>query len=171
MYDLSTKSISASVRGVHRIWIINVIWIDHKNYLLTGSNDFTIRVFKASHQGRSLRAIHIFKGHTNHVRSLRYIENQNLLVSAGYDANIKLWNIDNFKRCGTISTNSATTMEGSIAYIEADRLIGVTFKAGFIRFYHLRKGDLIFQLNIGFEITPSVWVTLSPKKKMIIANI
>ena len=171
LYDLSTKIISASVRGAHEQGINNVIWIDHKNYLLTGSFDFTIRVFKAFHQGKSLRPIHIFKGHTNVVASMRYIKNEKLLVSTGYDADIKLWTINTFRRCGIISTNSDKAMEGSIAYIEADRLIGVAFKAGFIRFYDLRRRDLVFQLNMGYEICNLYGLRYLPKKKMIIANI
>ena len=40
-------------------------------------------------------------------------------------------------------------MNGSIAYIEADRLIGIAFNLGFIRFYHLRSRSIVFQLSIG----------------------
>ena len=85
LYDLITKDVSASVRSITTELIVNVIWIDHKNYLLAGSDDSTIRVFKASNQGRTLKIIHTLRGHTQPVRSLKYIESENMLVSAGYD--------------------------------------------------------------------------------------
>ena len=36
LYDLRVKKIIASARGVHRNWIVNLLWIDKKNCLITG---------------------------------------------------------------------------------------------------------------------------------------
>ena len=90
LYDLGAERIISSLHKIHQSYIVNVIWIDHKNYLLTGSFDCTIRVFGVSDHGRTLRALHVFRGHTDLVRCLKYIPDENLLVSAGYDTNIKL---------------------------------------------------------------------------------
>ena len=151
LYDLVAKNVSASVRSITPKLIVNVVWIDHKNYLLAGSDDSTIRVFKASNQGSTLRTIHTIRGHTQPVRSLKYIESERMLISAGYDTNAKLWSIENFRRYGTIHTNYEGNMNGSIAYIEADRLIGIAFRSGVIRFYRLRNRSLVFQLSVGGE--------------------
>lgn len=148
LYDLSTESLLSAVYDVHIQHIVNTVWVDHKNYLITGSNDYTIRVFRASNGGRTLQPVHRFIGHQSHVRSLRYIQSEDLLVSAGYDPDIKLWNINNFRRQGTISTNSADRMDGSIAYIEVDHLVGIAFNSGDIRFYNIRRKDLVFELKI-----------------------
>ena len=171
LYDLVFKKTLSVVRCIHKGMINNVLWIDHKNYLLTGSDDFSIRVFRASNEGRNLQAIRKFRGHTDCVRLLSYIEDENILVSAGYDINIKLWSIDNFKRCGTISTNSEGDISGSLAYIKADRLIGVPFQSGFIRFYHLGSRSLVFQLHIGTSHTISLCgLQYLSQKKVIVTN-
>ena len=171
LYDLDSKSTVSSVRYVHGVVINNVLWIDHKDYLLTGSNDSTIRIFRVSNQGRALQAIHRFRGHTDCVRCIKYIHDENVLVSIGYDVNIKLWNIDNLKRCATICTESAGNMSGSIAYIKADRLIGVPFRSGYIRFYHLGSKSLVFQLHIGiFHRISLIGLQYLPHRKLIITN-
>ena len=90
LYDLGIKKTVSSIRFVHQDIINNVLWIDDENFLLTGSNDSIIRIFKASEQGRKLHAIHIFRGHTDHVRYIKYIQDKRIFISAGYDVNIKL---------------------------------------------------------------------------------
>ena len=170
-YHLEDKKILTSVRGVHRDWITTVVWMENKNYLLTASLDSTIKVFKVSNHGNTLKVICILRGHTLPVRCLRYLENENLLVSAGLDANIRLWSMRGFRRYGTIPTNTQGEMDGSIAYIEADKLIGLAFRAGFIRFYDIQKRSLAFQLDIGYGISRAYGLQYLPQRRMIITNV
>ena len=171
LYDLDARTTTTIIPNVHNRTINNVVWIDHKNYLLTGSNDSFIRIFRASDQGRTLQAIHTFRGHTDCVRYIKYIHDENVLLSIGYDANIRLWNIDNFKRCATIHTSSEGNMSGSIAYIKADRLVGVPFQSGYIRFYHLGDRSLVFELHIGvFHRISLCGLQYLPHRKLIITN-
>ena len=171
LYDLNARMTASSIRGVHNESINNVLWIDRKNYLLTGSNDSIIRMFRVSDQGRTLQAIHKFRGHTDRVKCIKYIVDENVLVSIGYDINIKLWNIDNFKRCAAICTGSDGNMSGSIAYIKADRLIGVPFQSGYIRFYHLGNKALVFELRIGaFNRISLCGLQYLSRRRLIITN-
>ena len=171
LYDLKTNKVSASVDSIHRNFIANVLWIELKNYLVTGSDDSTIRVFRVSNEGTKILPIKIIRGHTQAVRCLKYLESEDLLVTAGMDADIKLWSMQNFKRHGTICTNSEDSMDGSIAYIQYDKLIGFPFRAGFIRFYHLLTKKLVFQLNVSqFVIISYFGLQYLPQKKMIISN-
>ena len=137
--NFQDKSILASVHDVHQGWIANVVWIDEKNYLLTGSLDYSLRIFRASNRGHILQAIHTLRGHSLQLRSLIYIKNEDMLVTAGKDANIKPWNINRLKRSATISTNSEDDMHGNITYIEADGLIGIAYGAGFRISYREKK--------------------------------
>ena len=90
LYDLDARRTTSSIHDIHHEIINNVLWIDHKNYLLTGSNDSTIRVFRVSNWGRTLQAIHKLRGHKNCVRHIKYLDDENVLASIGYDANIRL---------------------------------------------------------------------------------
>ena len=170
LYNLETKRIISSIRSIHQGSIINVIWVDHKDYLLTGSFS-TIKVSRVYNEGKTMQVIHTLRGFKGQVRCLKYIESENLLVSAGSEANIKLWRLENLKRCGGISTNSQGNIVGTIAYIDADRLIGVAFEVGFIHFYQMQNRSLMFRLNV------SPFNTINPhgfqylrRKKMIITN-
>ena len=171
LYDLDAKRLKSSICDIHNNAINSVLWIDNKNYLITASDDSIIRIFRASDYGRALQAIRKFRGHTDFVRCIKYIHQENVLVSIGYDANIKIWNIDNFKRCGAISTGGEGRMSGSIAHIKADRLIGVPFRSGYIRFYHLGNKRLIFQLYVGtFEAVSLSGLQYLSYRRMIVTN-
>ena len=62
-------------------------------------------------------------------------------------------------------------MSGSIAHIKADRLIGVRFQSGYIRFYHLGGRNLVFELHIDtFYQTYLSGLQYLPRRRMIIAN-
>ena len=171
LYDLDAKRLKSSICDVRNDTINNVLWIDHKNYILTGSSDSNIRIFRASDYGRVLQAVHTFRGHTYSVRYIKYIPQENVLVSIGHDVNIKLWNIDNFKRCGAISTGVNGDMSGSIAHIKVDRLIGVPFQSGYIRFYHLGNKRLVFQLHVGAFYNMSLYgLQYLSHRRMIVTN-
>ena len=62
-------------------------------------------------------------------------------------------------------------MSGSIAYIKTDKLIGVPFQSGYIRFYHLGNRSLVFELNVGIFHTLSLCgLQYLPRKKIIVTN-
>ena len=168
LYDITFKRLLANIRGICNDWIVSVIWVDPKNYMVTGSKDSTVRVFRVSDHGNTLQAVYTLRGHTLSVGSLKYINNENMLISAGYDADIKVWSLGNFRRCGTICTASKSNMNGSIAYIEADKLIGVAFQAGYIRFYHLWKRNCVLQLNT--EGLNRFGLRYLPKKSILITT-
>jgi WD40 repeat protein len=130
-----------------------------------------IKVFAVSEQGKNLKSIATFRGHTNLVRCIRYLDQDNMLVSAGDDPDIKVWDLKNLKRYSTISTNGNTNMDGSIAYIPKDKLIGVGFRSGYIRFYHLYKKNMVFEFQTGFENFYTYALQYLPKRKLILGRV
>ena len=62
-------------------------------------------------------------------------------------------------------------MSGSIAYIKADRLIGVPFQSRYIRFYLLDNKSIVFKLYIGpFYTISSCGLLYLSHRKMIVTN-
>ena len=148
----------SSTENIHKKCINHVIWVEKWNSIVTCSNDTKIKVFGVSDQGKTLKNLTIFS-----VRCIKYLENYDLLVSAGEDPNIKVWDMKKLRRHATISTNSRDNMDGSIAYIPKDHLIGVAFRSRFIRFYHLHKRTLSFEFKTGFENSYTYGLQYLPK--------
>jgi len=171
LYNLESHELVSTVSNVHKRWINHVVWVERRNYIVTCSNDMKIKIFAVRDQGKQLKAISTFRGHTNLVRCIKYLDNDDLLVSAGDDPDIKLWNMKNLKRSANISTNGNTNMDGSIAYIPKDKLIGVGFRSGHIRFYHLHKRTQMFEFQTGFENFYTYALQYLPKRKLILGRV
>jgi len=139
--------------------------------IITCSNDMKIKVYAASNQGKTLRSIATFRGHTNLVRCIKYLEGEDLLVSAGDDPDIKVWSLKNLKRFSTISTNCNTNMDGSIAHIPKDKLIGVGFRSGHVRFYHIYKKTCVMEFKTGFENFYTYALQYLPKRRLILGRV
>ena len=110
-------------------------------------------------------------GHVDEVRCIKYLESEDLLLSAGVDPNIKVWDLNRFMRRTDISTNSHGDMDGSIVYILENRLVGAGFKSGHIRLYHLFKKNLVFEIRTGFYEYYIYGLSYLPKRKLIIASV
>jgi len=171
LYNLESHELISSSANVHKKWINHVIWVEKRNYIVTCSNDMKIKVFAVLNHGKSIKPIATFRGHTNLVRCIRYLDTEDLLVSAGDDADIKVWDLRTLKRFATIPTECNTNMDGSIAYIPKDKLIGVGFRSGVIRFYHLYKKNLVFEFKTGFENFYTYGLQYLPKRKLILGRV
>lgn len=171
LYDMGSHELVSTIDNVHKRWINHVIWVEKRNYIVTCSNDMKIKIFSVGDQGKRLTSITTFRGHTNLVRCIKYLDNDDLLVSAGDDPDIKLWNMKHLRRQATISTNGNTNMDGSIAYIPKDKLIGVGFRSGHIRFYHLHKRCQMFEFQTGFENFYTYALQYLPKRKLILGRV
>jgi len=130
-----------------------------------------IKVFAVSNQGKTIRPITTFRGHTNLVRCIKYLDGEDLLVSAGDDAGIKVWDLKGLRRFATICTEANTNMDGSIAYIPKDKLVGVGFRSGVVRFYHLFKKNMVFEFKTGFENFYTYGLQYLPKRKLILGRV
>jgi len=171
LYDMNSHELVSTVSNVHKRWINHVIWIEKRNIIVTCSNDMKIKVFSVRDQGRDLKEVVTLRGHTNLVRCIKYLEHDDMLASAGDDPDIKLWNLQTLKRAATISTNCNTNMDGSIAYIPKEKLIGVGFRSGHIRFYHIYKRNMVFELQTGFENFYTYALQYLPKRKLILGRV
>jgi len=171
LFNLETQEVVSTACDVHTRWINHVIWLDKRNLIVTCSNDMKIKVFAVSNQGKSLKEIATFRGHTNLVRCIKYIEEEDLLVSAGDDTDLKLWDMKLLRRSATISTGGATNMDGSIAYIPKDKLLGVGFRSGYVRFYHIYKRNMVMEFKTGFENFYTYGLQYLPKRKLILGRV
>jgi WD40 repeat protein len=171
LYNLESHELVSTAYNVHTKWINHVIWVEKHNYIVTCSNDMKIKVFVASNQGKVIQPITTFRGHTNLVRCIRYLETEDLLVSAGDDPDIKVWDLKTLKRFANISTNANTNMDGSIAYIPKEKLIGVGFRSGTVRFYHLYKKNCVLEFKTGFENFYTYGLQYLPKRKLILGRV
>jgi len=171
LYNLESHELVSTISNVHTKWINHVVWVEKWNYIITCSNDMKIKVFAVSNQGKTIRPLATFRGHTNLVRCIKYLDQDDLFASAGDDANIKIWDLKSLKRFATISTDSNTNMDGSIAYIPKDKLIGVGFRSGVVRFYHLYKKNMVFEFKTGFENFYTYGLQYLPKRKLILGRV
>jgi len=171
LFSAENQELVSSIENVHKRWINHVIWVEKWNAIVTCSNDTKIKVFSVKEEGANLKNIATFRGHTNLVRCIKYLDSEDLLVSAGDDPDIKIWDMKGLKRFATISTNGATNMDGSIAYIEKDKLVGVGFRSGHVRFYHLYKRTLCFEFKTGFENFYTYALQYLPKRNMILGRV
>jgi len=171
LFDLDSQELISSSENVHKRWINHVIWVERWNMIVTCSNDTRIKVFAVQEQGKQIKTLTTFRGHTNLVRCIKYLEHEDLLVSAGDDPDIKIWDLKTLRRYATISTEGNTNMDGSIAYIPQEKLVGVGFKSGHIRFYHLYNRTLCFEFKTGFENFYTYALQYLPKRKMILGRV
>lgn len=171
LFNLDSQELASVAPDVHKRWINHVIWLEKRNFIVTCSNDMKIKVFAVSNEGKKLKEVATFRGHTNLVRCIKYIDEEDLLVSAGDDPDIKLWDMKALRRSCTISTNCNTNMDGSIAYIPKDKLIGVGFRTGFVRFYHIYKRTMVMEFKTGFENFYTYGLQYLPKRKLILGRV
>jgi len=171
LYNLESHELVSTASNVHKKWINHVIWVEKWNYIVTCSNDMKIKVFAVLNQGKNMKLIATFRGHTNLVRCIKYLDAEDLLISAGDDPDIKVWDLKSLRRFATIPTNSSTNMDGSIAYIPKDKLIGVGFRSGMVRFYHLYKKNLVMEFQTGFENFYTYGLQYLPKRKLILGRV
>ena len=78
-------------------------YILSNNFLLSGSDDKTIKVWKDYEQLNEL------KGHTKSVRAFCEI-NKNLFASASFDKTIKIWDINNMSLFQTLTGHAANVI-------------------------------------------------------------
>jgi len=171
LYNLENQEVVTSIENVHKRWINHVIWVEKWNAIVTCSNDTKIKVFIVKEDGSSMKSVATFRGHTNLVRCIKYLDSEDLLVSAGDDPDIKIWDLKSLKRYATISTNGSTNMDGSIAFIEKDKLVGVGFRCGYVRFYNLYKRTLAFEFKTGYENFYTYALQYLPKRNLILGRV
>lgn len=70
-------------------------FIPRKNWMVTGSDDMSIRVFNYN----TLERVHIFEAHSDYVRSIAVHPTQPFILTSSDDMTIKLWNWDRNWAC------------------------------------------------------------------------
>ena len=83
----------------HYFTINDIIFIQSGKYAVTASRDKTIKIWDA-HTRRLLKVLETIRdgGHINSVNCLAYLPNSSVLLSAGDDRSIIIWEIDNLEQ-------------------------------------------------------------------------
>ena len=68
------------------------------NILFTGSEDYTIKIWKASKVKGDYAYVYSLEGHTNRVNSLAWSEEESTLFSASENCTIKIWKVSKDNR-------------------------------------------------------------------------
>ena len=169
--DPVTHKILAQHPMSHTSWINSVIYIKQRGYVLTCSDDSTIRVYHVSAQGRVLKAVATLRTYANKITHMRYIETCNLLVSAEEGYGLVMWDVNRLKRIGTIKIDPQISIEGNIMSIEKDKLIGVPLSNDCIRLYHINKRTIAFEFNANHEDYKIKNPIYLPRRRLVITNV
>lgn len=70
-------------------------FVSRKNWIITGSDDMTIRVFNYN----TLEKVHLFEAHSDYIRSIVVHPTQPYILTSSDDMLIKLWNWDKNWAC------------------------------------------------------------------------
>lgn len=91
-------------------------------------------------------------------------------MSGGYEGDVKIWSLEKMRRVGAIKTGPNKQIDGNMAYIASDKLVGVAFNSGFINFYHLISRSLVISVDTGLNLK-IFGLQYLPKKKLVLANV
>jgi len=173
LWDLKRHKIVATLKDIHTKVIIHVVWVPSKSLLVTCAHDTLIKAFRVRLVEGNVKLEHrgTLRGHTDWIRCLSFIEDEQLLVSAGTAPNLKLWDLDKMKRLSIINTSNDGELDGSLAYIPNKKLIGAGFKTGYIRFYHITKRNLVTVIPTGYTNYYCSGLQYLPKRKLIVAHV
>nr|XP_018262088.1 uncharacterized protein I303_05103 [Kwoniella dejecticola CBS 10117]OBR84246.1 hypothetical protein I303_05103 [Kwoniella dejecticola CBS 10117] len=100
IWDIPSGSIDKEGRGGRGIACVE--WID--DYILTGDGDNLVKIYSAT----TGDLMHTFKGHTDLVRSVAMNKSAGVVISAGYDKAIRMWDVSSGKLIKIINEDRAS---------------------------------------------------------------
>lgn len=137
IYSLSDGSLESELHG-HTKGISDIAFSPiNPNILASCSDDFTIRLWSISKQ----KCIKIFKKHTYHVTTLKFISKGNLLISGSADETITIWDLSTGKSLKTLAAHSDPV--SSLALTPDDTLIISASYDGLMRLFDLESGQCL----------------------------
>jgi len=127
LWDSNTLTQVSSVKA-HKSLISCAIYVPNRKKLITSSLDKTIVVFDVSDKQISTQNSFTLTGSKSFIYGLCYLDDIDRLVSAGYEPEIKFWNLDTKQIDFTISTNGWASDSYEIAHIKDEKLIALVGK-------------------------------------------
>jgi len=147
--DFKSKDYPAHKKGIY-----SLKWNRQGNYLASGSEDFTLKIW--SHEKGGLDKICDFKDHTNFVEQLTWHpENPEILCSVSRDKTVRIWDIRVPKK--SIKTVQTKGTNLNVAWSPDGQTIAVGDNDDHISFYDYRNFVLQKQLKFEGEVNEISW--------------
>ncbi len=151
----------------HKEGITSFCFIKEKGLLVSASRDTTIQVRKITEHKVEKLSIEL-SAHSDTVRNILYSKKNNVIISGGEDADLKIWDGDNFSLKGKIKTFRGG-MGMSMVLLEDENLVGVGFTDGYIDFFSLASGKLVQRINTGNSNNHINCLTVLNNKKLLVS--
>jgi WD40 repeat protein len=124
-----------------------VRWIPERQVIVTCAYDKLIKIFKPVDKGKDIHLIGTLRGHTQRIRCMTYIKEYDLLITGGDEPDLKVWRLKSMKLCFYLGTQNEGLLGSYLMYIPSNKLLGVGFKSGKIRFYNLVTKQQMFEFG------------------------
>ncbi|KAL6454096.1 WDR5 WD repeat-containing protein 5 [Candida maltosa Xu316] len=141
IYDLSTATLITTLTG-HTKGVSDIVYSPiNSNILASCSDDLTIRLWNI----KANKCIKIFKKHTYHITTLKFIQKGNILISGSSDETITIWDITSNKIMTTLAAHSDPV--SSIALTPDDSMIVSASYDGLMRLFDLQTSQCLKTLT------------------------
>jgi WD40 repeat protein len=171
LWDLKKKEMKSVHKDIHDVGITYVRWVPEAKVIVTCAYDKLIKVFRPIDKGREIAHIATLRGHSQRIRCMTYISQHNVLVTGGDEPDLKVWNMRTLKLNFYLCTGSEGLLGSYLMYMPSNKLLGVGFKSGKIRFYNLMTKQQVFEFSTDSQGRYPCGLQLIPKRNQIICNV
>ncbi|SCU95747.1 LANO_0E11254g1_1 [Lachancea nothofagi CBS 11611] len=130
--DLSKFEIYAKYTGhagsVTAVGLPNVVRKDWPEFIITASNDLTIKKWTVPKPDRENREVHVIKvsdytrrAHEKDINALSLSPNDSVFATASYDKTCKVWNVDSGELEGTLANHKRGLWD--VSFCQYDKLL------------------------------------------------
>ena len=156
LHDITDKDyITSSILRGHTQTIWSVEWSPNGEWIATGSDDQTVRLWRYNQD-----EIRTLKSHNSTVRCVKWFSDSERLVSADRDGNLIFWSIHSPDEPKIVNAHSSIITSISISYDE--KIIASRGNDGFIRFWDTNQFKLIGDIPDSFCERWSIGIAFSP---------
>ena len=136
-----------SMEKYHKSKINVVKYSKQKNYIITASDDYKIKVIKTNNPPDIDEIVSLTK-HTDHVWIILPIEDHNVFYSSGKEACIIGWDMNTLELKHKIDTRGRDHTGTEMTFIPSLKLLAVSFKQGTISFYNIDTPSEMRSINV-----------------------
>ena len=171
LLDITTQKVVKKIK-CGTASVSQILWIDPKNYLILCFSVGVIVVLRLSDGGKTAKVIAKLREHRSKINSIKYIENEDVLISVGLDGYIVLWNMKNLRKCGQIHLpGQITQIYTSIIYIPSKKLLGFQTGSRYVTFFRLQSRKVVSKITASDRGYHSCDLLYLPKKRLFVTSL
>lgn len=141
IYSLGDGKLVTTLTG-HTKGVSEIVYSPiNSNILASCSDDLTVRLWNI----KTNKCIKIFKKHTYHITTLKFVQKGNILISGSSDETITIWDITSNKILTTLAAHSDPVL--SIALTPDDTIIISASYDGLMRLFDLETSQCLKTLT------------------------